>query len=138
MHIHYSSCPLTILDRVASWESTESRAGVQQTFIADVPCVCLKLQLVENNNLSIGLWKIRHWTAFEFTHSCMALYRRIKPTLFPLGRWIASRERVFVQEGHAAEGTRAGATLILLHLGVGLEMSSQIRAVRKCAIAVGA
>lgn len=45
---------------------------------------------------------------------------------------------MFVQEGHAAEGTRARSTLVLLHFGVGLKVSPQVRAVRKRTVTVGA
>lgn len=55
-----------------------------------------------------------------------------------LGRRTAAGECVFVQEGHAAEGTRARSTLVLLYFGVGLQVSAQVRAVRKRTVTVGA
>lgn len=61
-----------------------------------------------------------------------------KPLSSHLGRWTAAGEGVFVQEGHAAEGTGARSTLVLLHFGVGLKVSPQVRAVRKRTVTVGA
>lgn len=45
---------------------------------------------------------------------------------------------MFLQQRHAAEGARADAALVLLHLGVGLQMSSQVGAVGEGPVAVGA
>lgn len=45
---------------------------------------------------------------------------------------------MFLQQRHAAEGARADATLVLLHLGVGLQMSPQVGAVSEGSVAVGA
>lgn len=45
---------------------------------------------------------------------------------------------MLLQQRHAAEGARADAALVLFHLGVGLEMSPQVGAVRKGPVAVGA
>lgn len=45
---------------------------------------------------------------------------------------------MLLQQGHAAEGARADATLVLLHLGVGLQVSSQVGAVGEGPVAVGA
>lgn len=45
---------------------------------------------------------------------------------------------MFLQQRHAAEGARADATLVLLHLGVGLQMSPQVGAVSEGPVAVGA
>jgi len=45
---------------------------------------------------------------------------------------------VFLQQRHAAEGARADAALVLLHLGVGLQVSPQVGAVGKGPVAVGA
>lgn len=56
----------------------------------------------------------------------------------PLGRRTAAGECVFVQEGHSAEGTGARPTLVLLHFGVGLQVSPQVRAVCKRTVTVGA
>lgn len=53
-----------------------------------------------------------------------------------LGRLAAAGQRVFVQEGHAAEGARAGATLVLLHLRVGLQVRSQVGAVGEGSVTV--
>lgn len=36
---------------------------------------------------------------------------------------------MFVQQGHAAEGPRAGDALVLLHLGVGLQVRAQVGAI---------
>lgn len=57
---------------------------------------------------------------------------------WPLDGRTAAGQGVFVQEGHAAEGTRARSTLVLLHFGVGLQVSAQVRAVRKRTVTVGA
>lgn len=38
---------------------------------------------------------------------------------------------MLVQQGHAAEGPRARTALVLLHLGVGLQVSAQVGAVGK-------
>lgn len=43
---------------------------------------------------------------------------------------------MFVQQRHAAEGPRAGATLVLLHLRVGLQVGTQVGAVRKGPVTV--
>lgn len=45
---------------------------------------------------------------------------------------------MFLQQRHAAEGTRADATLVLLHLGVGLQVGAQVGAVSEGPVAVGA
>lgn len=45
---------------------------------------------------------------------------------------------MLLQQRHATEGARANATLVLLHLSVGLQMSSQVGAVSKGSVAVGA
>lgn len=45
---------------------------------------------------------------------------------------------MFLQQRHAAEGARADATLVLLHLSVGLQMSPQVGAVSEGPVAVGA
>lgn len=45
---------------------------------------------------------------------------------------------MFLQQRHAAEGARADTTLVLLHLGVGLQMSAQVGAICKGPVAVGA
>lgn len=45
---------------------------------------------------------------------------------------------MFLQQRHAAEGARADATLVLLHLGVGLQVGAQVGAVGKGPVAVGA
>lgn len=45
---------------------------------------------------------------------------------------------MLLQQGHAAEGARADATLVLLHLGVGLQVSPQVGAVGEGPVAVGA
>lgn len=50
----------------------------------------------------------------------------------------APRGAMFLQQRHATEGTRADATLVLLHFGVGLQVSSQVGAVGKGPVAVGA
>lgn len=57
---------------------------------------------------------------------------------WPLDGRTAAGQGVFVQEGHAAEGTRARSTLVLLHFGVGLQVSAEIRAVCKGTVTVGA
>lgn len=36
---------------------------------------------------------------------------------------------VFLQQGHAAEGARAGAALVFLHICVGLQVRAQVRTV---------
>lgn len=41
-----------------------------------------------------------------------------------------------MQQGHAAEGPRARAALVLLHLGVGLQMGAQVGAVGKGPVTV--
>lgn len=56
----------------------------------------------------------------------------------PLERRTAAGQCVLVQEGHAAEGPRARPALVLLHLGVRLQMSPQVRAVSECTVAVRA
>lgn len=48
----------------------------------------------------------------------------------------ASRGSVFVQQGHATEGPRAGATLVLLHLRVGLQVGAQVGAISKGPVTV--
>lgn len=53
-------------------------------------------------------------------------------------RGAAPRGAVFLQQRHAAEGAGADATLVLLHLGVGLQVSAQIGAVGEGPVAVGA
>lgn len=45
---------------------------------------------------------------------------------------------MFLQQRHAAKGARADATLVLLHLSVGLQMSPQVGAVSEGPVAVGA
>lgn len=45
---------------------------------------------------------------------------------------------VLVQEGHAAEGSRAGGALVLLHLGVGLQVGAQVGAISEGTAAVRA
>lgn len=45
---------------------------------------------------------------------------------------------MFLQQRHATEGTRADATLVLLHLSVGLQMGPQVGAVSEGSVAVGA
>ena len=50
----------------------------------------------------------------------------------------APRGAMFLQQRHATEGAGADATLVLLHLGVGLQVSSQVGAVGKGPVAVGA
>lgn len=45
---------------------------------------------------------------------------------------------MFLQQRHAAEGARADATLVLFHLGVGLQVSPQVGAVGEGPVAVGA
>lgn len=41
-----------------------------------------------------------------------------------------------MQQGHAAEGPRAGAALVLLHLGVSLQVGAKVGAVGKSSITV--
>lgn len=53
-------------------------------------------------------------------------------------RGAAARRAVFLQQRHAAEGARADATLVLLHLGVGLQVGAQVGAVCEGSVAVGA
>lgn len=50
----------------------------------------------------------------------------------------AARLLVLVEQGHPGEGAGAGLTLVLLHIRVGLEVGTQVRAVSKGAVAVGA
>lgn len=45
---------------------------------------------------------------------------------------------MLLQQGHAAEGAGADATLILFHFGVGLQVSPQVGAIGKGTVAVGA
>lgn len=45
---------------------------------------------------------------------------------------------MFLQQRHATEGARADAALVLLHLSVGLQMSTQVGAVGKGPVAMGA
>lgn len=45
---------------------------------------------------------------------------------------------MLLQQRHAAEGARADATLVLLHLSVSLQVSSQVGAVGEGPVAVGA
>lgn len=45
---------------------------------------------------------------------------------------------MFLQQRHAAEGARADATLVLLHLGVCLQVSPQVGAIGEGPVAVGA
>lgn len=53
-------------------------------------------------------------------------------------RGAAPRGAVLLQQGHAAEGARADAALVLLHLGVGLKVGPQVGAVGEGPVAVGA
>lgn len=48
----------------------------------------------------------------------------------------ASRGIVFVQQGHAAEGPWAGATLVLLHFRVCLQVCTQVGAISKGPVTV--
>lgn len=41
-----------------------------------------------------------------------------------------------MKQGHAAEGPRAGATLVLLHLRVGLQVGAQVGAISEGPVAV--
>lgn len=41
-----------------------------------------------------------------------------------------------MQQGHAAEGPSAGAALVLLHLGVGLQVGTQVGAISEGPITV--
>lgn len=41
-----------------------------------------------------------------------------------------------MQQGHAAEGPRAGAALVLLHLGVGLQVGAQVGAISEGPVTV--
>lgn len=43
---------------------------------------------------------------------------------------------MFLEEGHAAEGTGTHATLVLLYLSVGLQVRPQVGAVRKGTVTV--
>ena len=43
---------------------------------------------------------------------------------------------MFVQQGHATEGARAGAALVLLHLGMGLQVGPQVGTVRESPVTV--
>lgn len=54
------------------------------------------------------------------------------------GGGAAPRGAVLLQQRHAAEGARTDATLVLLHLGVGLQVGPQVGAVGKGPVAVGA
>lgn len=53
-----------------------------------------------------------------------------------LGWGTTPRGAVFMQQGHAAEGPRARAALVLLHLWVGLQVGSQVGAVGEGPVAV--
>lgn len=61
---------------------------------------------------------------------------KISPGNVSLRCRAASRGGVFVQQGHTAEGPGAGATLVLLDLGVGLQMGAQVGAVSKSSVTV--
>lgn len=50
----------------------------------------------------------------------------------------AARLLVFVEQGHSGEGAGTRLTLVLLHVRVGLKMGTQVRAVSKGTVAVGA
>ena len=41
-----------------------------------------------------------------------------------------------MQQGHATEGPRAGATLVLLHLRVGLQVGAQVGSISKSPVTV--
>ena len=73
------------------------------------------------------------------------------PTTLPWSPWVppasarpsccggaAAGDTVFLEEGHAAEGARAHATLVLLHLCVSLEVCTQVGAVSKCPVTMWA
>lgn len=45
---------------------------------------------------------------------------------------------MLLKERHTTEGARAHATLVLLHLSVSLEVRTQVGAVSKCPVTVGA
>ena len=45
---------------------------------------------------------------------------------------------MFLQQGHAAEGARAHAALVLLHFGVRLQVGAQVGAVGERSVAVWA
>ena len=54
------------------------------------------------------------------------------------GGGAATGGAVLLQQRHAAEGARADATLVLLHLSVSLQVSSQVGTVGEGPVAVGA
>lgn len=50
----------------------------------------------------------------------------------------AARLLVLVEQGHAGEGSGTGLALVSLHIRVGLEVGTQVGAVSKSTVAVGA
>lgn len=50
----------------------------------------------------------------------------------------AARLLVLVEQGHSGEGSGTGLALVSLHIRVGLEVGTQVRAVGKGAAAMGA
>lgn len=75
------------------------------------------------------------------SHSSLLFFRSLFLSLSfssrPLRGRAAARDGVFVQQRHAAEGARAGAALVLLHLRVRLQVGAQVGAIGECPVTVG-